>query len=720
MRIRHRLTLAFFALSVLPVAVVTGYSYYSSASALRRAAQSQAEQMAADMGQRMIWVLADLGDRVQRAWHMQPGAPPDTVVQAGGRRPSGNARMAESVPPTGGVSTGLDLQAQVKTALAEAAPMVERLVFLSAPEPPDPTAPEPAPGRREPAARETAPRRPRGEPGAAPAPKPPSPRVVVDVTLPRQPGRAPGSARVVVPYEPPTREALEAWRRAMQEQAMAESEAFQREEFRAQIDKAAAAAVDAGRVAARVVVGERKRAETLQRLKALTAGKSVTFPVVRDGKVVGEVDATVNRHRMIDTVLGLARRDRGEVPFVLDVDDEVHTSTPDEAQIIERLNLDRQALAALPGQTSRTIGDWVVVTRHDESGIVFGIARPLADSLRDMRLAALRNLGVGMLLVVGLFSVIAPLASRLTRHISTLTDGVQRLARGERGTRVVVPSHDEIGELAAAFNRMAGEIEAHEKALVGRERLRRELELCRQIQADMLPHGTLRLGLAEVTGVSIPAREVGGDFFNYFALADGRIALLVGDVSGKGVGAALLMANVQATLRARMPLETDLPSLVAALDQDVAVNTPPEVFLTLFIAILDPVRGELGYVNAGHNPQFLLRADGAIESLESSGLAVGLMPGHPYEQRTARVRPGDFLFFYTDGAVEVENEAGDMFGSERLREALTAASSADVAGILSGVESAIQAFRGAAEPNDDATMMAVRLGHAPEARQERP
>jgi sigma-B regulation protein RsbU (phosphoserine phosphatase) len=429
-----------------------------------------------------------------------------------------------------------------------------------------------------------------------------------------------------------------------------------------------------------------------------------------DGTVVGEVNAKINRHRMIEMVLGLARRERGEVPFVLDIDDEIHTMGAADVKVVESLKLDRKRLASMPGQTLKTVGDWVAVTRHDESGIVFGIARPLGESISAMRRAALNNLGLGLLLIVASFAIILPLASRLTRHVTDLTEGVQRLGRGERGTRVAVASSDEVGELAQAFNRMAGELEAHEKVLVERERLRRELELCRQIQVDMLPREPLRLGLAEVTGVSIPAREVGGDFFNYFGLPGGAIALIVGDVSGKGVGAALLMANIQATLRARMPLELELPTLVDALDRDVAENTPNEVYLTLFIAVLDPVRGMLRYVNAGHNPQYLLRVNGAQESMPASGLPVGLLPGHGYQQHTVRVHPGDLIFLYTDGATEAENDTGDMFGPERLQEALAHAPKTDVTAVLASVESVIREFRGGVEPFDDATMMAVRVG----------
>ena len=170
------------------------------------------------------------------------------------------------------------------------------------------------------------------------------------------------------------------------------------------------------------------------------------------------------------------------------------------------------------------------------------------------------------------------------------------------------------------------------------------------------------------------------------------------------------MANIQATLRARLQLESDLARLADEVDHDVEANTPPEVYITLFVAILNPPRRELRYVNAGHNPQFLLRANGGIERLESTGLPVGLLPGRGFEERAVQVDPGDLLFLYTDGAVEAPNEAGDMFDADRLQQALVAASAAGIDEVLVSVEQAIRDFRGSAEPADDATMMALRLG----------
>ena len=242
--------------------------------------------------------------------------------------------------------------------------------------------------------------------------------------------------------------------------------------------------------------------------------------------------------------------------------------------------------------------------------------------------------------------------------------------------------------------------------------MKRELELGRQIQSEMLPHESLRFGLTEVKGMSIPAREVGGDFFNYFALDDGNVALLVGDVSGKGVGAALLMANFQATLRTRLKLGHDLAAIADAMDRDIEANSSRGLYATLFVGILDPTSKRLRYVNAGHNPQFALRSAG-LERLSSTGTPIGLLPGRGYTQREVQLASGDFLFFYTDGVVEAENERDEMLGPERLEQLLlkTVTNSPDGPDqVLQAVEAEVRKFRGSREPFDDATSMVVRIG----------
>jgi serine phosphatase RsbU (regulator of sigma subunit) len=452
--------------------------------------------------------------------------------------------------------------------------------------------------------------------------------------------------------------------------------------------------------------------------KAALTGNQLNVRMERDGEVVRQVNAEINLPNLLATVFANTRRDSGEIPFAVGKDG--HLYAPNEADRAKLATLDVSRVGDTPG--TKRAGNWIVVTMPDRSGagVRFGIARPVGNLLNDLRRTTARNAGFGLLFIAIALAGMIPLSGRLTRNLTDLKDGVGRIAQGDYSARVPVKSGDEIGRLAAAFNRMAADVEQHQRSAVEQERIRRELELGRRIQEEMQPRAPLHVGLTEVKGVSVPAREVGGDFFNYFQLDSGLVALLVGDVSGKGVGAALLMANIQASLRTRFALGQGLSAIAEAIDRDIEANSPGPVYATLFIAIFDPATRRLRYVNAGHNPQFVLRVDGSLETMSSTGLPVGMLAGHGYREREVQLAPGDLLFFYTDGCVEMENEAGDMFGSDRLESLVASAAGglgqrshgegASAEQVLATVEGAIAAFRGGRDLFDDATMMAVTVG----------
>jgi serine phosphatase RsbU (regulator of sigma subunit) len=450
-------------------------------------------------------------------------------------------------------------------------------------------------------------------------------------------------------------------------------------------------------------------AAPLERSTAMT-GRRMDVRVVRNGEVVGQVNAEINLPNLLATVFTTTRRDRGEVPFAVDSAGTLYTPTEADRSVITALESSATRPDTPPG--TELLPKWVVVTSADPtgSGLKFGIARPLGEALDDLRRSSTLNAGLGLAFIGLALAGIVPLSSHLTRNLSRLSDGVKRIATGDYGVRLDVSSKDEIGRLASAFNRMAADVERHQRAAVEQERLRRELELGRQIQHDMLPRAPLRLGLTEIRGVSVPATEVGGDFFNYFQTSSGRIALVVGDVSGKGVGAALLMANIQASLRTRLALGQDLASLARELDADIDASTPGSIYATLFVGLLDPESRTLDYVNAGHHPQFVLRSTGGLERMESTGLPIGLLAGHGYGERRVTLAPGDVLFFYTDGCVEAENGSGEMFSSERLESLLTARPAGPGEDLLVRIEREIVQFRSGREPFDDATMMVVNIG----------
>jgi sigma-B regulation protein RsbU (phosphoserine phosphatase) len=170
------------------------------------------------------------------------------------------------------------------------------------------------------------------------------------------------------------------------------------------------------------------------------------------------------------------------------------------------------------------------------------------------------------------------------------------------------------------------------------------------------------------------------------------------------------MANLQATLRARLPLEEGLATLAADLDREIAATTPEGTYLTLLMAALDGAGRTLRYVNAGHNAPFLLRAGGGVEALDSTGRPLGLLPGGPYEERRVALGEGDCLFLYTDGLVEAENPEGEPFGAERIQGALLGEQDRGPEPVLARVEKAFREHRGPAEAADDTTMVVLKVG----------
>jgi serine phosphatase RsbU (regulator of sigma subunit) len=410
---------------------------------------------------------------------------------------------------------------------------------------------------------------------------------------------------------------------------------------------------------------------------------------------------------LLNLMLSESGSEQGSIPYAIDSERQLYAPTPADLRLLYGLGL----VPAPAGSeaTPTDPSDWVVVSeKHIASGTTLGVAHPLGPALQQIRRIAAQNLlyglGVGALALLG----ILPLSRGLTRPLAALTEGVQRMSRGELDVQVPVPRGAELGRLAGAFNRMAKDLKFHQERMLKQERLRKELELSRRIQEELLPREPVLLPFAEVAGASIPAREVGGDFYNYFALPHGEAAVLVGDVSGKGVPAAILMANLQATLRARLPHERDLAPLAERLDRELAGEESARSYVTLFLATLDGRSGRLRYVNAGHATQLLVRRAAGIERLESTGRPLGLYPGGGFEERELFLERGDTLFLFTDGLVDAEDAGGEPFGS-RLEQLLKAQRGGSTAELLACVQAALDRHRGTSEANDDATIVALRL-----------
>jgi sigma-B regulation protein RsbU (phosphoserine phosphatase) len=241
--------------------------------------------------------------------------------------------------------------------------------------------------------------------------------------------------------------------------------------------------------------------------------------------------------------------------------------------------------------------------------------------------------------------------------------------------------------------------------------LKGELEVAREIQLAMLPTGTYAAGDAEICGVTRPANTVGGDFYDVLPLIDdpeGRVIVTIGDVAGKGSPAALLMALLLAVLRTLVDEKLEARALVARLNTQICRHSPGARFITLFYGVYKPSTGALTYVNAGHNPPLLRRADGSIERLGGTGIALGMFDGSTYEAAGTVVNAGDLLVLYSDGITEAENPAGQPFEETGLEQFIAAHGGDSPAAFAPAILRAVESHARDSRFTDDLTVLILK------------
>jgi len=206
-----------------------------------------------------------------------------------------------------------------------------------------------------------------------------------------------------------------------------------------------------------------------------------------------------------------------------------------------------------------------------------------------------------------------------------------------------------------------------EQVRIERERIEQELKVARSIQHASLPEELPDLEGWQIAPYYQPAREVGGDFYDFFELEDGRLGIVVGDATGKGVPAALVMASARSMLRAVAQTSNSPGDVLRRVNDPLATDIPPNMFVTCFYCILDPNSGSLSYANAGHDLPYVRRRGGEAEELKARGMPLGLMPKMSYEENKIVLNAGQSVLFYSDGLVEAHDPIGEMFGFPRLR-----------------------------------------------------
>lgn len=342
--------------------------------------------------------------------------------------------------------------------------------------------------------------------------------------------------------------------------------------------------------------------------------------------------------------------------------------------------------------------------------------------------ALLVALGViaGLFLILELVALSfgARITGSVVSAVRTLHKGTERMARGELDVELEIPNEDELGDLADSFNEMTRAVQRGQEEALARERLEQEVATARRIQERLLPRGAPELDGWAVVGSSVPSTQVGGDYYDFLPLADGRLGIAIGDVTGKGVPAALLMSNLQASLQGQVIHSSPVAEVMARVNDLLAASTDAHMFATFYYGELDLRAATLRGCSAGHEPPIVRRADGTVEMLDAGGLILGMLPDQTYEEVEIALSPGDAVILYTDGITEAmgpvdgrlpataEDEDFDpddtnFFGLERLLEVIRDHPQASAAELRDAILDAVHRHAQGVAQSDDITLVVL-------------
>ena len=357
-----------------------------------------------------------------------------------------------------------------------------------------------------------------------------------------------------------------------------------------------------------------------------------------------------------------------------------------------------------------TLYNWLGGNRTGETNVNFN------------RILLYMLVGIGILLLV--IEMVAlgnglALARSITSSVDELFAGTERVKSGNFGQPIAVRSDDQLGRLAASFNEMTGRIQHLLLEQDEKRRLEQELKIARDIQMSLLPHGALKVPGMSIAALCVPAREVGGDYYDFLPLADGRVGLLIADVSGKGTSAALYMAELKGLMLSLSRIHTSPRALLIEANQIIAQHLDSRSFITMTYAIIDRRARTLTCARAGHTPFMHIPANGngprKVDVLAPDGMVLGLNldGGERFErylqELTLPLCTGDLLFFFTDGISEAMNAAGDCFGESRLSALLTEHADLPPGAIRTHLMKDVAAFAQGKPQHDDITMVIVKI-----------
>jgi sigma-B regulation protein RsbU (phosphoserine phosphatase) len=340
-----------------------------------------------------------------------------------------------------------------------------------------------------------------------------------------------------------------------------------------------------------------------------------------------------------------------------------------------------------------------------------------ADELEGLPMIALLVVSGAFVLVelIALFIGIS-LTRTVTGAVHSLYQGTQRVMLGDFSHRIPISGNDQFADMGKSFNSMTANLERLVVVAKEKERLQAEIEIAREVQEQLYPKTAPVVRTLRVSGLCQPARMVSGDYYDFQRFEQNQLAIAVGDVAGKGISAALLMASIQSAMRMELRSSAVLPlngtrlstaRMVSELNQQLYATTAPEKYATFFFSLYDELSGKLTYTNAGHLPPILFRKE-KVQLLEVTGTVMGAFPMSHYEESTLQMESGDLLVCYTDGITEPENAYGEMFGEDRLMGVVSKNIDRDESRIMELVMDAVRQWTGSPELQDDMTVLLAR------------
>jgi len=357
---------------------------------------------------------------------------------------------------------------------------------------------------------------------------------------------------------------------------------------------------------------------------------------------------------------------------------------------------------------------WIVYAPVESAGWSLAAIIPESEVMAPIHARLVRSLIILAAGLVVILEIVWFMSARVTQPLTRLAAATERLGRGDLDIRVsVVPGSDEVAQLAQTFNTMVAElkinIEGRIREETARQEVEAELKAAREIQASLLP-GMLspdqERGFA-LHAVNAPARMVAGDFYDFFFIDDHRLALVIADVSGKGIPAAMYMAVTRTKLRAFTAPDKPPAQVITELNRSLAAENDRCMFVSVVFGYYDLLTGDLVYVNAGHNPPYLVRKTGRMDVLDPTGPLVAPFRDATFLDMQCHLDPDDLLVLFTDGVTEAGPESGELFGEERLERILRSSWSSPVADVCRSVVRAASDFT-CGELPDDATVLVLR------------